>query len=155
MANEPGLRAEKEDLDAVKAWFDALSGHVQKVDYEGARYLFDNDLLIFGTFQDFVVGQPESERQQWRNVWGTIEGFQFRIADVRALVSPDRLFATGLGIWDSTGFTEDGQEFDRKGRATVTLERKSVGEPFVATHTHMSLFRGTPDRSYGRKPKAA
>jgi len=29
------------------------------------------------------------------------------------------------------------------------LGRKKVGDAFVATHTHMSLFRGTPDRSFG------
>jgi hypothetical protein len=25
-----------------------------------------------------------------------------------------------------------------------------VVEPWVATHTHMSLFRGTPDKSHGK-----
>jgi hypothetical protein len=25
-----------------------------------------------------------------------------------------------------------------------------VGDPFVATHTHMSLFRGTPEQSFGK-----
>ena len=28
--------------------------------------------------------------------------------------------------------------------------RKKVGEPFLATHTHLSLNRGTPERSYGK-----
>jgi hypothetical protein len=37
----------------------------------------------------------------------------------------------------------------------VTLGRKKVGDPFVATHTHMSLFRGTPEQSYGKFAKAA
>jgi hypothetical protein len=30
------------------------------------------------------------------------------------------------------------------------LGRRQVGDPFVATHTHMSLYRGTPDQSYGK-----
>ena len=25
-----------------------------------------------------------------------------------------------------------------------------IGDPFVATHTHLSLNRGTPERSYGK-----
>ena len=35
-------------------------------------------------------------------------------------------------------------------RTTVVLARRQVGDPFVAVHTHMSLFRGTPDQSFGR-----
>jgi len=35
------------------------------------------------------------------------------------------------------------------------LGRKKVGDAFVATHTHMSLFRGTPDRSYGTFARSA
>jgi hypothetical protein len=25
-----------------------------------------------------------------------------------------------------------------------------VDDPFIATHTHMSLFRGTPEQSFGK-----
>jgi ketosteroid isomerase-like protein len=67
-------------------------------------------------------------------------------------VSPDRLFAVGLAVWDSAGYHPDGKPFDRRGRATVSFKRQAIGEPFVATHTHMSLFRGTPDVSHGNKP---
>jgi hypothetical protein len=42
--------------------------------------------------------------------------------------------------------------FDRKGRATASFTRAKVGGPWVASHTHMSLFRGTPDVSHGMKP---
>jgi len=57
-----------------------------------------------------------------------------------------------MGIFDSDGFLPDGTKYDRRGRATVTFGRGKVGDPWVATHTHMSLFRGTPDRSHGNKP---
>jgi hypothetical protein len=55
-------------------------------------------------------------------------------------------------VWDSTGYFPDGKPFDRNGRATVSFARTKAGAPFVATHTHMSLFRGTPDVSHGSKP---
>jgi ketosteroid isomerase-like protein len=71
--------------------------------------------------------------------------------DVHAFVSPDRLFAMGLAVFDSTGFTEDGKPYDRSGRATVGLQRAAIGEPWVANHSHMSLFSGTPPRSFGKK----
>ena len=66
-----------------------------------------------------------------------------------AIVSADRLTAVGMATWQSDGFHPNGDRFDRPGRTTVTLGRKAVGDPFVATHTHMSLFRGTPEQSFG------
>jgi ketosteroid isomerase-like protein len=140
------------DQQKVVDWFRELAEHVRAVDFAAARHLFAEDFLAFGTFSDFVYGRDHTEQNQWRKVWGTIDGFTYRLDDVKALVSPDRLFAVGLAIWDSTGFTPDGKPFDRKGRTTVSLARTAIGEPWVATHTHMSLFRGTPDVSHGSKP---
>jgi ketosteroid isomerase-like protein len=144
--------AAAEDIAHVQAWFAELARHVQAVDFAAARHLFAEDLIAFGTFTDFIDGREGAERAQWRNVWQTIDGFTWRLDGVRALVSPDRLFAVGMGVWDSTGYREDGTPFDRRGRATVSFRRDSVGAPWIATHTHMSLFRGTPDVSHGRKP---
>ena len=67
------------------------------------------------------------------------------------MVSPDRLFAVGLAIFDSTGYREDGTTFDRPGRAKVTFDRDKIGDPWIANHTHMSLFRDVPSVSHGRK----
>ena len=89
-------------------------------------------------------------KEQWSNVWPTIRNFRWRLDGVEAIVSPDRLSAVGMAIFDSDGFNQDGSRFDRPGRATVAFARKSVGEDWVAVHTHMSLFRGTPSRSFGK-----
>ena len=145
-------QAAPEDLDAVKAWFRKLAEHVQAVDFAAARHLFAEDFVAFGTFTDFMIGRDIAEANQWRNVWPTIDGFTWRLDTVKALVSPDRRFAVGLAVWDSTGYHADGKTFDRKGRATVSFTRAKAGDPWVATHTHMSLFRGTPDASHGNKP---
>ena len=145
-------QAAPEDLDAVKAWFAELAEHVRAVDFAAARHLFAEDFVAFGTFTDFMIGREIAEANQWRNVWPTIDGFTWRLDTVKALVSPDRQFAIGLAVWDSTGYHVDGKTFDRRGRATVSFIRAKVGDPWVATHTHMSLFRGTPDASHGDKP---
>jgi ketosteroid isomerase-like protein len=145
-------QSESDDLNAVKAWFRELADRVRAVDFAAARHLFAGDFVAFGTFTDFMIGRDLAEANQWRNVWPTIDNFFWRLDDARALVSPDRLFAVGLAVWDSTGYLPDGKPFDRKGRATVSFARAKVREPWVATHTHMSLFRGTPDASHGRKP---
>jgi len=138
-----------DDLVAVRRWFQALEGRVRAVDYAAARPLFAADMVAFGTFADFVAGRDAVEREQWRQVWGTIRGFRWCLDDVRAFVSPDRLAAVGLAVWDSDGFHPDGSRFDRRGRATVAFRRAAPGDPWVALHTHMSLFRGTPGKSHG------
>jgi ketosteroid isomerase-like protein len=145
-------QAAPEDLEAVKAWFRELAEHVRAVDFAAARHLFAEEFLAFGTFTDFMLGRELAEKNQWRNVWPTIDNFVWRLDEVKALVSPDRLFAVGLGVWDSTGYDAAGKPFERRGRATVSFARAKVGDPWVATHTHMSLFRGTPDVSHGNKP---
>jgi ketosteroid isomerase-like protein len=139
-----------EDLAAVRAWFGALSTHCQAIDYAGARAIFADDMIAFGTFTDFMHGRDLAEQKQWRNVWGTTRNFRYEIDKVEAIVSADRLTAVGMGVWQSDGFHPNGDPFDRPGRTTTVMARKKIGDPFVATHTHMSLFRGTPDRSFGK-----
>lgn len=139
-----------EDIDGIRRWLKSLSDCVQAVDYEAAYPLFADDLIAFGTFSDFVSERPIVVKEQWSNVWPTIRNFRWRLDKVHAIVSPDRLNATGLAIFDSDGFAEDGSRFDRAGRATVVFARRAIGEDWVAVHTHMSLFRGTPSRSFGK-----
>jgi ketosteroid isomerase-like protein len=141
-----------EDIALVRDWFRELADNVRAVDFVPARRLFAEDFIAFGTYSDFMHGREHAENNQWRKVWPTIDGFTWRLDGVQAVVSPDRLHATGMAVWDSTGYHPDGTPFDRLGRATVTFARKAVGDPWVATHTHMSLFRGTPEVSHGKKP---
>jgi len=137
------------DLAAVRRWFARLADCVRAVDYQAALPLFTEDLVAFGTYDDFVTGRDRVMQAQWMNVWPTIRDFRWRLDEVIAIVAPDRLAATGLAIFDSQGFRRDGSRFDRRGRATVSLVRAGVGADWVAAHTHMSLFRGTPDLSFG------
>ena len=142
---------DEDDLALVKKWFRRLSEQVQAVDFAGARPLFAEDMIAFGTFEDFVTGRDAVEDAQWRNVWPVTSGFHFRIDDIRAIVSPDRLTAIGIAVFQSTGYHQDGTPYARPGRTTVALSRRAVGEDWVADHTHMSLFRDVPSRSFGRR----
>jgi ketosteroid isomerase-like protein len=139
-----------DDLAAIRTWFETLASHCRAIDYEGARPIFAEDMIAFGTFTDFMIGRDVAEKQQWRNVWGTIRNFRFTLDTIEVIVSADRLTAIGMGVWNSDGYYPNGDRFDRGGRATVGLGRQEIGDPFVATHTHLSLNRGTPDRSYGK-----
>ncbi|HXZ15122.1 MAG TPA: nuclear transport factor 2 family protein [Roseiarcus sp.] len=143
----------EEDAARMRCWFERLAEHVRAVDFAGARPLFAADMIAFGTFTDFMTGRDKAEAAQWRNVWPHIDGFRWR-PDIRAIVSPDRLTAIGMAIFDSTGYTEDGEPYARPGRATVVFARKNLDGDWVASHTHMSLFRDVPTRSFKSKPEA-
>ena len=143
----------EEDVALIRRWFGRLADHVQAVDYAGARPLFAEHLIAFGTVADFVTGRDAIEKQQWRNVWSTIDHFRCRLDDMRTIVSADRLTAVGIIIFDSTGYNEDSAPHDRPGRATVVFGRAAIGADWVAQHTHFSLCHGVPDRSFGNKPE--
>jgi len=138
-----------DDLARIKAWFARLSEHVQAVDFAGAHPLFAEDMIAFGTFENFITGRDRVEAAQWRNVWPVTTGFRWRMDDIRAIVSADRLTATGMGVFDSTGYFANGDAYERPGRATIAFSRAAIGEDWVADHTHMSLFRDVPSRSFG------
>ena len=141
----------EEDVDLIRRWFQRLTDHVRAVDYVGARPLFAQDLIAFGTFADFVTGRDAIEKQQWRSIWGTIDHFRCRLDDMRTIVSADRLTAVGMIVFESTGYEEDGAPYERPGRATVVFGRAEIDADWAAQHTHFSLCRGVPERSFGNK----
>jgi ketosteroid isomerase-like protein len=146
-----------DDVALIRRWFRTLQVCIQTVDFVGSRPLFADDLITFGTYAAFTLGRAATEKEQWRHVWGHIDQFRWQLDDLRTIVSGDRLTAVGMAVFESTGYAESGKAFDRPGRATVVLGRRAIGDEWVAQHTHVSLFPGTPARSYGterEKPPA-
>ena len=139
------------DVALIRRWFQKLQLCIQAVDFVGSRPLFADDIITFGTFAAFTVGREATEQEQWRHVWSHIDQFRWHLDDLRTLISGDRLTAVGMAVFESTGYTESGKAFDRPGRATVVLGRQAAGEEWIAQHTHVSLFPGTPSRSFGTK----
>ena len=121
------------------------------MDFVGSRSLFAEDIITFGSFTAFTMGREATEHEQWRHVWGQIDQFRWHLDDLRIIVSGDRLTAVGMAVFESTGYSEGGKAFARPGRATTVLGRQAIGEEWVAQHTHVSLFPGTPSRSFGTK----
>jgi ketosteroid isomerase-like protein len=144
---------ERRMLLSSAAGFSSSPITCRAVDYVGARPLFAEDLTAFGTVADFVTGRDAIEKQQWRNIWGTMDHFGCRLDDMRTIVSADRLTAVGMTMFDSTGYNEDGAPYDRPGRATVVFGRAEIAADWVAQHTHFLLCRGVPERSFGNKPE--
>ena len=88
--------------------------------------------------------------RQWDNVWPRTAEFRFDLANTMVMTSPDGAMAVAIAPWTSTGFYEDGMPFDRPGRATIVLARQPDGR-WLGVHSHMSLARGVPQDSHGKR----
>ncbi len=149
------MAPEKSDIDGIADWFASWDKLVDGVDFVPARELFDEGVVGFGTRMDTVRGLDHLERDQWRQVWPTIDGFRFNLNTLECLVSPDRLQGVGIVVWHSTGYLKDGKPFDRPGRATVIFGRDNTNDPWKGLHTHISLNPGTPQKSHGERSPAS
>jgi ketosteroid isomerase-like protein len=131
---------------AIRAWFEALQRCVVAVDYASARPLFVDDAIGFGTKAHLAVGRETLEASQWTGIWPNIRDFRFNLDQLRSGADGDLGWA--IVTWDSTGFDERGEPYERPGRATVIFVRRDGA--WRALHTHFSLLPGTPPRTFGR-----
>ena len=134
--------------DAVKQWFALMERYCASVDYDAAERIFAEDVVSFGTTMDIVRGRSLLREGQWESIWGNISNFKMDLDNVHAHGRGNQ--AWGVVTWTSVGFDGNHQPFYRPGRATVTLERRDG--VWLAVHTHFSLYPGTPQRTFGKKP---
>lgn len=144
----------QEDRRSIADWFVRWGELVSQVDYRRVRELFVEDAVAFGSKVEMMTSRDALEQEQWRAVWPTIEDYRHDVSTLEVIVSPDRLMAMGAVILRSTGIHPDGTRFERAGRVTAALMRRTVDAPWFATHTHVSLRPGTPAPSYGNRPEA-
>jgi ketosteroid isomerase-like protein len=135
-------------------WLDRFAACVREVDYEAARPFWHPDIVIFGTYQELVKSLPAWTERQWDNVWPRTAEFRFDLANTMVMASPDGAMAIAIAPWTSTGFHENGTPFHRPGRATIVLARQPDGR-WLGVHSHMSLARGVPQDSHGKRPVKA
>ncbi len=121
--------------DEVTTWFRHLERCVRAVDYDGARPIFAEEAVGFGTYGAMLDGLEALIPGQWQQIWPNIQGFTFDLESLRC--GGDGSTVWGICRWDSVGKNADGTSFDRPGRATVILERRDG--PLKALHTHFSL----------------
>ena len=138
------------DHISIGLWFQVWEKQVQKKDFEAAKKLFENDVVSFGTWMNVVEGLDKLCSDQWKNIWPTINNFKFVSNTLFIQISPDRLFANSILVWNSTGYKKNGNSFKRNGRATVVLKRSNLDHSWKGIHTHFSLNRGIPQESFGK-----
>ena len=143
------LDTDNKDHNSIIFWFKTWENKVQNKDYESAKNLFENDVVSFGTWMNVVEGLEKLCANQWKSVWPTINNFKFLTDTLYIQISHDRLLANSILVWDSKGYKKNGCSFKRNGRATVTLKRNNINDAWKCIHTHFSLNRGIPQKSYG------
>jgi ketosteroid isomerase-like protein len=146
---EPPAGVTADDVASVRSWVTAWGEEVAAVDLPAGRRRFSPAVTAFGTHAHVVHGLDALVAEQWSQIWPAIEDFRFLVEELHVEVSVDRLLAVAIVPWSSTGIAEDGARFDRPGRATTVLRRETVGQPWVGVHTHFSLGRDVPQRTFG------
>ena len=142
--------ANNTDHISIALWFQVWEKQVQNKDFEAAKKLFENDVVSFGTWMNVVEGLDKLYSDQWKNIWPTIDNFKFVTNTLFIQISPDRLLANSILVWNSTGYKKNGNSFKRNGRATVVLKRSNLDNSWKGIHTHFSLNRGIPQESFGK-----
>ena len=134
----------------VREWLDRFAICGREVDYAAARSFWHPDIVIFGTYQELVKSLSAWTERQWDNVWPRTAEFRFDLANTMVMASPDGAMAVAITRWTSTDFHKDGSTFDRPGRAPIVLARQPDGR-WLGVHSHMSLARGVPQDSHGKR----
>jgi len=124
---------------AIEAWLLRWSACVRAVDIEGARAMFEPDVVGFGTHVPIAHGLASLVREQWSVVWPVTEGFGFDLGRLDCVLAADGLMALVAVPWSSRGRDREGCTIERPGRATILLRRAHASETWRARHTHFSL----------------
>ncbi len=138
---------EADQLEELREWYRQWGVCVAAVDFESAKPLFSDKVTGFGTYAEFVHGLDALYGEQWSKIWPKISDFRFNVEHLVGEVHGDAAWAAVP--WSSTGYHENGEPFDRPGRATATYIKKDG--KWLGTHTHFSLKPGTPPHTYGKK----
>jgi ketosteroid isomerase-like protein len=147
------LPVAEDDRRSVADWYARWGDFVADVNFKPVGEMFAENVIAFGSKVEMMTSREALEREQWRAVWPSIDDYRYALDTLEVVTSPDRLMAMGAVIFRSTGLHQDGQKFERNGRATVTLMRPAVGAPWICTHSHVSLKPGTPAMSHGKRPE--
>jgi ketosteroid isomerase-like protein len=154
MDNLPLPAADGATTATIKDWLASFAEKVRTVDYAGAYPFWHDEIVIFGTYQELVRSRQAWTDTQWDNVWPRTDDFTFDLDNTLVLSSPDGAMAVAVAPWNSTGFHPDGSAFPRPGRSTIVLAKQPDGR-WVGVHSHMSLQRGVPTDSHGKRPVKA
>jgi len=115
-------------------WLKQFASAVRSRSFEEGRELCDQGISAFGTVVFRADRLDELEARQWQVIWNTTRDFDFDYASADA--HSNSSMAVLLTTWRSVGINHDGNDFQRRGRATIVLRLQ--GNTWRAIHTHFS-----------------
>ena len=136
------LRPKEVETVKVEAleWLKEWERLINEVDFKGARPLFAESVVSFGTFAEVLYGLDQLETLQWHKIWPIITDFKFEEPKI-LFFEDDPGTATLVVLWHSKGKTKKGGWYRRKGRATLVLKGGKDGLRCI--HSHLSMEPGT------------
>jgi len=122
----------------IKEWLLLWQSFIRNKDYHSAMRLFRDDVWSFGTVSTSAHDLEDLVKSQWKVVWERTADFTFDTETVKLFPSGDDDLVVVAIQWFGKGFGEQaGQYFDRRGRASIVLEK--LGDTFLCVHTHFSI----------------
>ena len=115
-------------------WLKQFASAVRGRSFAAGRELCDQHISAFGTVVFRVDRLDELEARQWQVIWNSTRDFDFDYES--AVVHAAGGMAVLLATWSSIGINDNGNGFQRRGRATIVLEIQ--GNTWRAIHTHFS-----------------
>jgi ketosteroid isomerase-like protein len=128
----------KSSAQEIRCWLETFAQCVREVDYDRAREMFDLDVVGFGTFAAMLIGREALIEGQWKNIWGCTRGFRFLLDAAHADVSSDGDMAFVASPWVSQGRDAAGNWYDRLGRCTLVLRKRTRDGAWLCIHSHYS-----------------
>jgi ketosteroid isomerase-like protein len=128
----------KSSAEEIRRWLETFAQCVREVDYDRAREMFDLDVVGFGTFAAMLIGREALIDGQWKNIWGCTRGFHFLLDAAHADVSTDGDMAFVATPWISQGRDAAGNWYDRLGRCTLVLRKRTRDGAWLCIHSHYS-----------------
>ena len=125
-------------MSGIAAWLDNWARAIRERDFAGARPLFAEDVMAFGSLSSAMTDRDTLEHDQWRPIWSRTRGFRF---DDWAVISDQEGEAVVACTWSSEGDGGAGKWYPRQGRATLVLRQQ--GDGYVCIHSHFSMMPGT------------
>jgi ketosteroid isomerase-like protein len=122
--------------EPIHQWLNSFSECVRNRNFNKGEFLFDDDVISYGTWTIEMLGLKNLVKNQWRNVWPQTKEFRFIKSSINLLFdnSSSPTQCTVACQWLSYGETKE--QLERTGRCTIVLQKKHGH--WLAIHSHFS-----------------
>lgn len=137
----------KSDFDEIKAWLMGFSVCVNTQNHKQAKELFSEMAVYYGIHTSCSRWTDNIVEEEWAKEWPYITDFTWNYKLRIVFESLQPYIASVFLPWEAIGYTADGRQYKRSGRATFILGKRD--HPLKCYHAHLTLNPRVPRDSYG------